>query len=70
MKVKKAKVEPGYFLPTVARHIRFISGHSEDDGQEIRFVIEGGREFHPVSTYEHEGIVYVDLEPIEYEEGR
>lgn len=61
-KARKAKVEPGYFLPTV---LRLISGFDGDS--EIRFVIEGGKEFHPVSTYEHNGIVYVDLEPIQYE---
>lgn len=63
---RKAKVESGYFLPTVLRHANSISGFDGDP--EIRFVIEGGKEFHPVSTYEHKGIVYVDLEPIQYED--
>jgi hypothetical protein len=31
-------------------------------------VIKGGKEFHPVSTYEENEIVWVDLEPIDFEE--
>jgi len=75
--MKKSKVKPGHFLPTVARHRAFLSGFTEEDSDEIRFVTrdENGRvsEWHPISTYKnfgdpHEPIVYVDLVPLEYEE--
>ena len=70
--MKKAKVRPGGFLPTVARHKRFISGFTINDDDEIRFVMKGGKEYHPISTYKNfddptEPIVYVDLVPVEYE---
>jgi hypothetical protein len=64
--IQKAHVEPGHFLPTCDRHVTFLMRIGSPE-QEIRFVTSDGKEYQPVSTYEHEGIVFVDLEPIRYE---
>ena len=64
--IKPAAVKPGHFLPTVARHVRFISGFEPDNSNEIRFVTPDLREWKPVATYREAGIVWVDLAPVEY----
>lgn len=66
--MRKARVERGHFLPTVQRHIRFISGFTENDTDEIRFVTPDGREWKPVSSYKSDDgpLVYVDVEPVEF----
>lgn len=63
---KPARLEPGHFLPTVARHIGFIAGFTRDDSSEVRFVTTDGSEWHPISTYAKDGVVWVDLVPVEH----
>jgi hypothetical protein len=62
---RKAVLPPGHFLPTIARHRRFLGGLPPD--AEVRFVTPDLVEWHPISTYLVEGIVYVDLERVNYE---
>jgi hypothetical protein len=63
--VKKQSVPPGHFKLTVQRDARFMSGFAPD--REIRYVTPDGIEWTVAARYEHEGVVFVDLVPVEYE---
>ena len=68
--IRAAWIKKGESLPTVARHINFISGFDPENASEIRFVTEDGMEYHPISTYQlrdkDRSVVIVDLVPVKY----